>query len=435
MNKINRQQWTRIFAAWSGWMMDGYVTISYAIVAPVVIASEILPPGGLAFLSPLASALLGLAVNAIARSVGSLVFGNFLGDRIGRRMMLTVTVMGFSLLSFLLGWLPTYSSYGITATVLLYVILFVMGLFAGAEYGGGAALATESVSPEDRGFVGAFVQSGFGVGYFLVSLVYSLFVFKLGTTGFVSVGWRYLFFTSLIPAAIAVATRFGSTDSPVFEEMKSQSEVERVPFIKMFTQAPKSVLIAILITTGLLYINSGTLSFFPTVFDTMKIAGSSTGLLLAAINFISLLGVWIGGALMRFIPGRRLSMFLYSIIFLFLFAPLLILGSSHDTLSIIVGFGMVSFLEAMVFAALPSFLSETFSKRYRATAVGMTYNAGAIIGGFAPTIIVSMEFLGGITTAWILNIAIASFAMLGGIIVSTETWHHENGKGHDAIAH
>ena len=431
---MERQQWVRVFAAWTGWMMDGYVTISYAIVAPTVIALEILPPGGLAFLSPLASALLGLAVNAIARSIGSLVFGNFLGDKIGRRMMLTVTVVGFSLFSFLLGLLPTYASIGLAAVVILYVLLFVMGLFAGAEYGGGAALATESVPPEKRGFIGAFVQSGFGVGYFIVSLVYSLFITELGATGFASFGWRYLFFTSLIPAAIAVGTRFGSTDSPVFQDMKAHREVEKVPLLKMFTQSPKAFLAAVLITTGLLYINSGTLSFFPTVFHAESVNEASVGLLLAAVNFLSLLGVWIGGALMMKIPGRRFSMVLFSALFLILYGPFLLIGYSQSTASIVLGFGMVSFLEAMIFAALPSFLSETFSKKYRATAVGTSYNAGAIIGGFAPTIIVSTEFLGGIMGAWIFNIGIATVAMIIGIVISAETWKHDAGKSHDVIA-
>ena len=148
--------------------MDGYTTIAYAFVA-FTMATVFFPSGSKGLDVILAFA--GFAVSAIARSVGSLLIGNFLGDKLGRRRMLVITILFFSLFSASKGLLPGYSSIGIAAPVLLYVILFIEGMFAGAEYGGGTSLSMESIPPERRNFIGSFVQSGFGLGYFTIASV------------------------------------------------------------------------------------------------------------------------------------------------------------------------------------------------------------------------------------------------------------------------
>lgn len=426
---MDGKQWTRIIAAWSGWLMDGYVSISYALVA-ATIAPIIFGPTKYA----LVATFLGFAVTSLSRVLGSLFFGNFLGDRLGRRKMLTVTVFGFSIFGFSIGFVPTYSQVGFLAPLIMYLLLFFVGFFAGAEYGGGAALASESAPPSKRNFVGAFVQSGFGVGYFIVSLVYSLMSLHFGQSLFNSTDWRYLFFSAIIPGMISLATRFGSLDSTVFTEMSAKREISKHPILDLFRESPRALIFAIFITSGILYINSGTLSYYPTVMhEYLKLNDSSIGYFIALINLISLFGVWIGGLISLKFQARKLSMFFYSLIFAIFFYPLLLLGYSQNGTYIILGFGFQAFLEAIIFASLPTFLAETFSKKFRSTAVGFSYNMGAVIGGFAPTIISVFEITSFSTVPWALNLLAGSAILLFGVFMSRETWNPSSNKTTDAI--
>ncbi len=428
---LNGQQWTNVIAAWSGWLMDGYVSIAYLLMASYL-ALVFFPTS---FTDSLIAIVLGLAVGSIARSIGSLVFGNFLGDKIGRRNMLMVTVIGFSVFSFAIGFLPTYATAGYIALALLYILLFVIGLFAGAEYGGGTALYAETVPAEKRGLVGAFVQSGYGTGFFVAAGVSAIIGTYYSTTGIIDFAWRIMFYTTLIPGIIALVSRLGAKETPVFQEMVKMREVEKAPIFKMIKEEPLPVIFAIFITTGLLYINSGTFSFYPILMgnEINKIPLKDSGLILVVVNLISLIGVWLGGFISTRIPGRRLAMMVFSVIFIVSLYPLTYYGISTDITTLYLAYSVQAFFEAMIFSTLPSFLAEKFSKRYRSTSVGFTYNAGAIIGGFAPTIILLSRDSLGLLNGWFLNLAIANVVLIIGLALSAETWSKAKAGARDII--
>lgn len=423
---LNGQQWTSIIASWSGWLMDGYVSIAYLLMASYI-AVVFFPSS---FANSLIYVVAGFAVGSIARSIGSLVFGNYLGDKIGRRNMLMVTVVGFSVFSFLIGFLPTYQNVGYAALILLYILLFLIGLFAGAEYGGGTALYAETVPAEKRGVIGAFVQSGYGTGYFVAAGVFAIIGLYYTYDGFITFAWRIIFYTTLIPGIIAIVSRLGAKESPVFKEMVEKQELVRTPIVKMIVENPLPVIFAIMVTTGLLFINSGTFGFYPILMGSKinNIPATSSGSILVIVNLISLLGVWIGGFLSNRIPGRRLAMIIYSVVFLAALYPLTVYGVKTDITTLYVVFSLQAFLEAMIFSTLPSFLAEKFSKRYRSTAVGFTYNAGAIVGGFAPTFILLSRDSFGLANGWFLNMVLANILLIAGLALSAETWSKARAK-------
>ena len=428
---LDGQQWTNVIAAWSGWLMDGYVSIAYLLMASYL--AKVFFPSS--FAGSLIAVVLGLAVGSIARSIGSLVFGNFLGDKIGRRNMLMVTVVGFSVFSFAIGFLPTYSTAGYMALGLLYALLFIIGLFGGAEYGGGTALYAETVPAERRGVIGAFVQSGYGTGFFVAAGVTAIIGIYYSTAQIISFAWRIMFYTTLIPGVIALVSRLGARETPVFREMVEKKEVARTPIFRMIKEEPLPVIFAIFITTGLLYINSGTFSFYPILMGTgiNNIPLVDSGLILVVANLVSLVGVWLGGFISVKIPGRRLAMMIFSAIFIVSLYPLTYYGVSTDVSTLYIVFSIQAFLEAMIFSTLPSFLAEKFSKRYRSTSVGFTYNAGAIIGGFAPTFILLSRSSLGLLNGWFVNLAIANVVLILGLALSAETWSKAKAGAKDII--
>jgi MFS family permease len=415
---LDRRQWSQILAAWGGWLMDGYTSIAYALVGLTI--APIFFPASLHLIGIVAT-FAGFAVGALARSIGSLALGNFLGDKVGRKSMLVITVLFFSVFSAAKAVLPSYSEVGIISPILLYIALFLEGFFGGAEYGGGTTLSMESVPAEKRNFIGSFVQSGYGTGYFIVAFVYAGLRAYFGSA-FSVVGWRVLFATALVPGVITVVLRAISWETPVFEEMKTRGEVERVPIKGLLRQAPKTMFFAVLITTGLLFVNTATFSFYPSIMTTKGFSGVDIGEGVAIINLISLFGVWIGGAFGNTINGRKKPMLIYALIFLLSVYPILRVGYYGDYTVFVTAFSVQAFLEAMIFSTLPAFLSEQFSKKFRATGVGFTYNAGAIVGGFAISIIFALSSTIGLFTSWLTLMIVFSLIMAIGIALSEETW-------------
>ncbi len=420
---LSRTQWEIVLAAWTGWLLDGYVTIAYALAAPII--SPLFFPE----LSPLAGLIatyLGFAANGVARPVGSALFGDRLGDRLGRRTMLVFTVMGFSALGTSRSLLPTYAQAGLLAPVLLFIILFVEGMFAGAEYGGGTALSMESVPPRSRGIVGSFVQSGFGTGYFVAALVFSALAVHFGSA-MSAIGWRLLFATSLIPGLIALAIRYAVPESPVFEDMRRAGQIERIPLGRLIRESWRELAAALMITTGLLSVNGITFSLYPTILmNYAGVSGAQMGLVVALVNLISLLGVWSGGALLSYFIGRRrAAVIAFAAAFAAIAYPTSLAVLHGGWAWALMGAGIQAFVEAAIFAPLPAFLSEVFSKRYRASGAGFAYNGGLIIGSFAiPITLAASDYL-GFRSAWTIAMLAWTALVIAGAALSRETWSRE----------
>ncbi len=419
--KLNRTQVAQILSAFSGWLMDGYTSIAYVVVA-VTISGVFFPSN---FSDSLFLTFLGLAVGAIARFVGSIALGNFLGDKLGRRKMLLYSIVGFSSFSFLIAFIPTYQSAGYAATAILYILLFLVGIFAGAEYSGGTALSMEAIPQGKRVAVGAFVQSGYGVGYFILLLVASLIRSYYGPAQADDLVWRVIFATTIIPGIVAVIIRLFTHESPVFDEMKSRNEIEKVPLEGTILQT-RILVSAFLLVAGLLLLNTITLSFYPTFLGELytKISGSADDLYNSYINLISLIGVWIGGVFAFLIFKRKLTMTVFSIIFLISLIPLYYLVFSGNLTLTIVAFSIQAFIEAAIFASIPAFLSEVFSKSHRTTSIGFIYNGAAIPASFGISAVIyfsSKNLFGTTGQSWLVFLFIGTIVLLIGLLLSKES--------------
>lgn len=429
---LSRNQWRQIIAALAGWLMDGYTSIAYALMAYIL--APIFFPATMPEYLKLVFVFAGYAVGGAARPIGSLIFGNYIGDRLGRKTMLVVTIIGFSISAASLGLLPTFKQASFFAPLLLYVVLFIEGMFAGAEYGGGTALSMESIPAERRNFIGAFVQSGFGMGFALIALTSLAFSYFLGDTQMAVYGWRLVFFTTIIPGLIALVIRRGAEETKVFEKMEREEKVERVPVFSMLREAPYPIIIGFIMVSGLLYVNSATFNFYPTVMLQFGKTDFSTFAVVLTINLMSLAGVLSGGAIASKIGGRKKPMLIFAIIFIATIYPLITLGISQSYFYVYatIFFGIQSVLEAMVFATIPALLAESFSKRYRATAVSFTYNMGGVAAGFALLAIELGVPVFGLKNSWLINLFGASIIMIIGIILIKETWV-KGAEGRDLI--
>ena len=169
--------------------------------------------------------LAAFAVSFIARPLGGVVWGP-LGDRIGRRAVLAMTIILMSLSTFCLGLIPSYDSIGIIAPMLLFFLRILQGFSTGGEYGGAATFMAEYAPDKKRGFYGSFLEFGTLGGYALGSLIALGLLVGLGEDTMYDWGWRIPFFVAAPMGLIGLYLRSKMEDTPIFREAEQQGMKE-----------------------------------------------------------------------------------------------------------------------------------------------------------------------------------------------------------------
>lgn len=185
------------------------------------------------------------------RPLGALVFGH-IGDLIGRKytFLATMLTMGFS--TAMVGFLPTYASVGLVATVLLVALRLLQGLALGGEYGGAATYLAEHVPDDKRGYYTSYIQTTATLGFFLSMGVIGSTRILLGEATFKSYGWRVPFLLSFALLAVSLYIRVRMKESPLFARLKLSGKTSRNPLKESFTNPVnfKYVMLALLGATA-----------------------------------------------------------------------------------------------------------------------------------------------------------------------------------------
>ena len=180
-------------------------------------------------------------VGFFARPFGGMLFGH-LGDRIGRKPVLVMTLMLVGIGTFLIGLLPTYNTAGIWAPIMLVALRLVQGFGAGAEYGGAVILGVEHAPPGKRGLFGSFAAIGVNIGLLLATGVFAL-VTLLPPEDFLSWGWRIPFLLSIVLIIVGFYIRSKVSETPVFREIAAKSKAARSPVKEAFLKHPREFLV------------------------------------------------------------------------------------------------------------------------------------------------------------------------------------------------
>lgn len=196
--------------------------------------------------SALINTLAIFAAGFIVRPFGALVFGR-LGDLIGRKhtFLLTLILMGGS--TFLIGLIPSYSSIGYAAPILVLILRLVQGLALGGEYGGAATYVAEHAPKGKRGFFTSWIQTTATLGLFLSLGVIVLAKNILGAEAFGAWGWRIPFLLSVLLLGVSVYIRLKMHESPLFAKLKTEGKVSKNPLKESFNNKAnfKMVLLAL----------------------------------------------------------------------------------------------------------------------------------------------------------------------------------------------
>jgi metabolite-proton symporter len=335
------------------------------------------------------AAFASFAVGFVARPVGGLLFGH-IGDRVGRKTTLVVTLTMMGLATFAMGLMPPYSVIGVWAPVLMVALRFIQGVAVGGEWGGAVLMATEHSGQGRRGFFGSFAQVGSAVGG-LMSTGMFLLMQQLPEDAFLAWGWRVPFLLSLVLVLVGLFIRLRITESPVFAQVKETQKVVKIPVVELLRSDARNVLLA----AGL-YLAHGVLFYAMTVY-TLAYTTREYGL---AENTY-LIGVTVAGAIQIFtIPalgylsdklGRRPVM-MFGTLFIIAFAvPLNFLITSQNAVlawvAVVVG---ICVGHNAVYSPTAALYSEMFPAHVRYSGASLGYQLGGAIAGFVPLIAASL---------------------------------------------
>ena len=221
-----------IFASSLGTVFEWYDFYLYGSLA-AIIGKQFF--SGLDPSAAFIASLLAFAAGFFVRPFGALVFGR-LGDMIGRKYTFLVTILIMGLSTFIVGVLPSYSSIGAAAPIILISLRLLQGLALGGEYGGAATYVAEHSPAGKRGAYTSWIQTTATLGLFLSLRVIIGVKSSLGDAAFADYGWRIPFIVSILLLAVSVWIRLSMNESPAFKKMKEEGRTSKAPLTESFTQ-------------------------------------------------------------------------------------------------------------------------------------------------------------------------------------------------------
>src|SRR5471030_3297957 len=234
-----------LFASMVGTTIEFFDFYIYATAAVLVFPRLFFPTSDPA--SATIASLATFAIAFLARPIGSALFGHF-GDRIGRKTTLVAALLTMGVSTVLIGALPTYSTIGIAAPLLLAFCRFGQGLGLGGEWGGAVLLAVENAPPGKRAWYGMFPQLGAPIGFLFSGGIFLLLSAWLTNDQFFAFGWRLPFLASSALVAVGLYVRLTITETPVFREALKRSERVEVPMVAVIKNHSGTLFLGVLVS-------------------------------------------------------------------------------------------------------------------------------------------------------------------------------------------
>lgn len=353
---------------------------------------------------------LSFSLTFFIRPIGGVLFAH-IGDRIGRKktLVLTLSLMGGA--TVMIGLLPTYDMIGMWAPALLILMRIIQGMGIGGEWGGALLLAYEYAPEKRKGFFGSIPQAGVTIGMLMATFIVSLMTL-FSEEDFLSWGWRIPFLLSSVLVLLGLWIRKDIDETPDFQKVKKSGQVAKAPLRDTLKHHWREVLIAAglkVVETAPFYIFSTFVVSYATTTLTYQKSQALEAVTLGAL--VATIMIPLMGLLSDRVGRQR--MYAVSVFMLGLFiVPWFMLLNSGTTwgivLATVIAFGV---LWAPVTAVLGTLCSEIFSANVRYTGITLGYQLGAALaGGTAPLIATGLlaKYDGDwVPVAWYLGVTVA----------------------------
>jgi MFS transporter, SHS family, lactate transporter len=370
-----------VLASYLGWTLDAF---DFFILVFVMedIAKE--------FGTDIKDVTFAIFLTLAARPLGALIFG-LAADRFGRRPVLMINILAYSLLEFASGFAPSLAA--------LLVLRALFGVAMGGEWGVGASLTMESIPPRTRGAVSGLLQTGYPSGYLIASIVY----FAL----YGLIGWRGMFMVGALPALVVVYIRAKVEESPAF--LARTYERQKPGLISMLRDYGGRFVYVVLLMTAFNFFSHGTQDLYPTFLRLQHHFDPHTiGLIAIVYNIGAILGGITFGTLSERI-GRRRGIVIAALGAL-LVIPLWAYGTSPVTLAI--GAFFMQFAVQGAWGIVPVHLNELSPHDLRGTFPGLAYQTGNLLASVNATLQASLAHANGGNYAFALALVAAIVAVV-----------------------
>lgn len=368
----------------SGSVIEWFDFLIYGTVAALVF-NKLFFPSDSEFISTML-AFVSFSLTFFFRPLGGIIFSH-IGDRIGRKKTLFLTLMLMGGGTVAIGLLPDYAAIGIAAPILLICFRILQGLGIGGEWGGALLLAYEYAPKNRRGLYGAVPQMGISLGMLLAAAVVALLT-QLPDDQFMTWGWRVPFVGSIVLVFVGLWIRNGLDETPEFKRIRETGAQLKLPLKEVVTKHWGAVLVSIgskAAETGPFYIFGTYVVAYAT--DVLGARDNVVLLAVAAAALVATIWMPIFGA----ISDRISRAVLYrwsaaaTIVLVVPYYLILNLGEVWSLfVATILGFGL---LWGSVNAILGTVIAENFAPEVRYTGASLGYQLGAaVFGGTAPLI-------------------------------------------------
>jgi SHS family lactate transporter-like MFS transporter len=381
-----------VTAAFLGWMLDAF---DYFIV--VFVLKDIAHDFG----THISTVSYALFLTLAMRPVGAFLFGRA-ADRYGRRPVLMLDVLLYSVLEFASGFAPDLTA--------LLILRALYGIAMGGEWGVGASLTMESIPPQARGIVSGLLQAGYPTGYLLASIVYAVL--------FPAIGWRGMFMVGMLPALLVLYIRRHVPESPHWRREAPQ----RGGTLAVLRHHWKIGLYAVALMTLFNFFSHGTQDLYPTFLQKQHgLEHATVGTIAVIYNLGAILGGILVGSLSERI-GRRRAIVLAALAVL----PIAPFWASAGTP---VSLAATAFLMQVAvqgaWGVVPAHLNELSPPEARATFPGFVYQLGNLFAAInAPMQTTIAERLGNNY-----GLVMGVVAAVGAILIAALTYFGVEAKG------
>lgn len=296
------------------------------------------------------------------RPIGAIIFG-MMADRFGRRLPLMINVGFYAVISVLSGLAPTYQIF------LILRMLFGVGM--GGEWGVGASLALESVSPKWRGLFSGLLQEGYSVGYLLAALAFRA-VYVPVHAAYPDTAWRVMFFLGGLPALLSLFIRAKVKESEAWHEHRTDWTTYRRSILRHWPR----FLYLVLLMAMMNFMSHGTQDMYPTFLLRQRLY---TPAQTADITMISMVGAILGGLCFGYYSdraGRRRAM-ITAALGGALVVPLWI--AAPNVALITVGAFLIQFFVQGAWGVIPAHINELSPGQFRGFFPGFAYQLGVLV--------------------------------------------------------
>src|ERR1700760_166515 len=393
-----------VIASTIGTTIEWYDFFLYGTAAGLVFGKLYFPNN-----DPLSATLLSFGTYCIGfagRPIGAAIFGHY-GDRIGRKGTLIATLLCMGIATFLIAFVPTYSSIGIWGAVILTILRAVQGIGVGGEWGGSVLLAMEwSRTHGERGLVASWPQFGVPCGLFLANIA----VFgasALSGDAFETWGWRVPFLLSIILVGIGLWIRLGILETPVFKQLAETNLIEKTPIVEVIKRQPREIILSALARMAEqapFYIFTAFIFAYGT--GTLKMSRDFVLEAVLAASLLSFVTILYAGHLSDRLGRKRIYMMGAAVTGVFGF---IYFGMVDTAVPYLVFIAIVLSLipHDMQYGPQAALIAEAFTPRLRYSGASLGYQLASIIaGGPAPLI-----------ATWLFATFMTGYAIAGFILV------------------